>query len=229
MNLRLLIHPLSNEICMHPEEIGVLAMGSHKERHGAALPQDTDAKLATYVAQEAAKITGAKFLGVLYSSYELQGIDTGDHHPIEVVLEELSSALLNAKQMLGIKAAVIVNAHGGNVPIKEKLGALEKKLKMKVVFNNTLVDLEGPHAATGELSMGLAIGITDRSKLLEHANFSAYPEVGFVGLEEARRRYKWANDQAKEVLKFGIKASYFVGEKLLRCAIVDVVNTIKEI
>ncbi|HDI12537.1 MAG TPA: creatinine amidohydrolase, partial [Hadesarchaea archaeon] len=30
------------------KEIGVLAIGSHEERHGAALPPDTDAKIATY-------------------------------------------------------------------------------------------------------------------------------------------------------------------------------------
>ncbi|MEM2192273.1 MAG: 2-amino-5-formylamino-6-ribosylaminopyrimidin-4(3H)-one 5'-monophosphate deformylase [Candidatus Hadarchaeales archaeon] len=196
---------------------------------GASLPQDIDAKLASYVAQEAARKTGAKFLGVIYSSYELPGIDTGEHHPMEVVLEELSSALWDAKQILGIKAAVIVNGHGGNNPVKEKLPAIEKKLGIKLVFNSTLVELEGPHAATGELSMGLAIGVTNTSKLPEHTNFSLYPEVGFVGLEEAKRKYRWAEEQAKEVQKFGIKVSHFVGEKLLQCAVADVINDIKEI
>ncbi|MEM2427401.1 MAG: hypothetical protein QXZ52_04265, partial [Candidatus Hadarchaeales archaeon] len=60
--------------------MGILALGSHQERHGAVLPPDTDAKLAAHVALEAAKRSGAKFLGILLTSYELPLIRTGKHH-----------------------------------------------------------------------------------------------------------------------------------------------------
>ena len=68
-------------------KVGILALGSHEERHGAALPPDTDAKLASHVALEAAKRTGVEFLGTLYSSYELPYIDTGRHHDARTVAE----------------------------------------------------------------------------------------------------------------------------------------------
>jgi len=214
---------------MNLEKIGVLAMGSHQEKHGAALPPDTDAKLAVYVAQKAARQAGAKFIGVLYSSYELPKIDTGEHQPMEVVIEEIKTALTNAKRLLDLKGAVLVNGHGGNKPVEKELPKIEKEVGMKITFNNTLVALEGPHAGTGELSMGAALGILDPSKLAEHTDFAKYPEVGFVGLEEARRKYEWAERQAQEVMKRGVKASLYLGTKLLECTIVDVINTIREL
>ncbi|MDI6643120.1 MAG: 2-amino-5-formylamino-6-ribosylaminopyrimidin-4(3H)-one 5'-monophosphate deformylase [Candidatus Hodarchaeaceae archaeon] len=214
---------------MDASKVGIMALGSHEERHGAALPLDTDAKLASHVAQEAAKRAGAKFIGVLYSSHELPGIDTGKHQSLEEVLDELRTALLNAKRALEIKAAVLVNGHGGNEPIRERLPALEAELGMRLVFNNTLIDLEGPHAATGELSMGAAVGIVDFSRMVNHADFARHPEVGFVGLREARRRYDWAERQAQEVEKRGVRVDKFLGEKLLECVVIDVINDIREL
>ena len=211
---------------LDPRRIGILALGSHEERHGAALPPDTDAKLASHVALEAAKRTGAKFLGVLYRSYELPGIDTGHHNTIEELLVELRDALLNAKKTFGVEAIVLVNGHGGNIPLRERLPALEAELGMRLVFNNTIIDLEGPHAATEELSMGAAIGIADESKVTEHVDFSRYPEVGFVGLREAREKYEWAERQARKVEAEGVRADRKLGRELLERAIVSTVNDV---
>jgi 2-amino-5-formylamino-6-ribosylaminopyrimidin-4(3H)-one 5'-monophosphate deformylase len=206
-----------------------LALGSHEERHGAALPPDTDAKLASHVALEAAKRTGAKFLGVLYSSHELPGIDTGRHQGLEQVTEELRARLLNAKRTLGITAAILVNGHGGNDPLRDNLDGLQEELGMRLVFNRALIELEGPHAATGELSMGAAIGIADPTKLAEHADFERHPEVGFVGLNEARKRYRWAEQDAQEIKRKGLKIDKFLGEKLLERAIASVMNDVHEL
>jgi len=210
-------------------KIGILALGSHEERHGAALPPDTDAKLASHVALEAAKRIGAKFLGVLYRSYELPGIDTGHHHTLDEILEELRTVLLQAKSSLDVRAVVLVNGHGGNIPLRERLPAIEAELKVRLIFNNTLIDLEGPHAGTEELSMGAAIGIADESKVAEHCDFSRYPEVGFVGLQEARRRYEWAERHAREVESGGVRADRELGRRLLERAIVSVVNDVKKL
>lgn len=210
-------------------KVGVMALGSHEERHGAALPLDTDTKLASHVAQDAAKRAGAKFICVLGSSYELPGIDTGKHQPLEKVIEDLRTALQDAKSLSGVKAVVLVNGHGGNNPLRERLPALSAELGIQLVFNNTLIDLEGPHAATGELSMGAAVGITNSSKIADHADFARHPEVGFVGLREVRQRYDWAERQAQEVEKLGVRADKLLGEKLLECAIIDVINDIHEL
>lgn len=214
---------------MIPEKIGVMALGSHEEKHGAALPPDTDAKLASYVAQEAAKRSGAKFIGVLYSSYELPGIETGTHQTMNELLDELTAALSNAEKTLGIEGVVLVNGHGGNKPLAEKLPGVESELGLKILFNNTLVMIEGAHAATGELSMGAALGLTKTSEMSEQGDFTQNPEVGFVGLAEARKRYKWADEQAKEVTRLGMHVSPYLGEKLLECSVVDVINAIREL
>jgi 2-amino-5-formylamino-6-ribosylaminopyrimidin-4(3H)-one 5'-monophosphate deformylase len=210
-------------------KVGVLALGSHEERHGAALPPDTDAKIASHVALEAAGLAGVKFLGVIYRSYELPGVDTGHHHTLEELLEELRIVLLQAKSALGVEAVVLVNGHGGNIPLREKLPDIEAGLGMRLIFNNTIINLEGPHAATEELSIGAAIGIANESKLAEHVDFSRYPEVGFVGLREARRRYEWAERQAREVEAGGVRADRELGRRLLERAILSVMGDVKEL
>lgn len=212
---------------MRVEKAGVLALGSHQERHGAALPPDTDIKLAIHVALETARRTGAKFLGDLCVSYELPGIDTGRHQSLEEVLGELRVTLAHAKHSLGIEAVVLVNAHGGNEPLLEHLRELEAELGMRLVFNNKLVELEGPHAATNELSMAAAIGIADIAKLAEHSDFERFPEVGFVGLKEARKRYSWAESHAKEVIERGIKIDEVLGARLLEQAITSVTRDVQ--
>lgn len=205
--------------------VGVLALGSHEERHGAALPPDTDARIAEHIAREAARRAGAGFLGVLRSSYELPGIDTGKHQSLEELVEELRGVLMRAKKD-GFRAVVLVNAHGGNQKLRERLGELEQELGMKIRFSTTVTEIEGPHAGTGELSVGAVIGIVDESRLMEHSNFERYPEVGFVGLKEARRRYSWADEHAREVLKRGVQVDRHLGVKLLERAISDAIEDI---
>ncbi len=210
-------------------DVGILAMGSHNERHGAALPPDTDAKLASHVAREASERIKAKFLGILRSSYEFPEINTGEHQSLEQLLEELRVMLLSAKQNFGIKAVVLVNGHGGNGILREWIPTLEGELGVRLTFNNVIINLEGPHAATGELSMADAIGIADESKMADHSDFVKHPEVGFVGLSVVRKRYKWSEKLAEEVEKFGLRIDKRFGEKLLECAIIDVINDVLEI
>ena len=52
-------------------KIGIIALGSHLENHGPALPIDTDAKIAAHIAFESSLKTGAKFLGIIFPAYEL--------------------------------------------------------------------------------------------------------------------------------------------------------------
>jgi len=208
-------------------EIGVLAMGSHRERHGAVLPEDTDAKLAAHVALEAAKRTGAKFLGMVHRSYELPGIDTGVHNSLEEAMKELKMHLRSARDILGIRAAVIVNGHGGNNPIQERIHELERDLGMHIIFNIRLIELEGPHAGTGEASMGAAVGIADEGRLKEHCDFKKHPEVGFVGLREARRLYSWAEEHAMEVEAKGVRVDREAGARMVEEAIRSVLRDIE--
>lgn len=208
-------------------KVGILALGSHLENHGAALPIDTDSKIAAHLAFQAALRTGAKYLGILYAATEYNYVKHGKHQPPkELVLKRLKPTLHSAKNCLDLEMVVLVNGHGGNVPIKNYLNMLEEELNLKILFNNKIVEIEGPHAGTGELSMGAVLGILDGDKLEEHCKFDEYPEVGMVGLKEARQKSEGIDAGAREVLNVGVCVDEEFGEYLLETAIEDVVKDI---
>ena len=208
-------------------KIGLLALGSHLENHGAALPIDTDSKIAAHLAFQASLRTGAKFLGILYAASEYSYVKHGKHMPPQdLIKKRLKPTLQAAKKCLDLKKVVLVNGHGGNVPITEHLPDLEKDLNLKILFNNKIVEIEGPHAGTGELSMGAVLGIIDMDKLEEHCHFDEYPEVGMVGLTEARKHSSGIDEGANKVIKEGVCVDLELGEQLLETAIEDVVKDI---
>ncbi|WP_342766128.1 2-amino-5-formylamino-6-ribosylaminopyrimidin-4(3H)-one 5'-monophosphate deformylase [Methanobacterium petrolearium] len=109
-------------------KIGILAIGSHLENHGAALPIDTDSKIASYLALETSFQTGAKYIGILYAATEYDYVKHGIHLSPDVLVEkELIPTLKKAKNNLNLEAVVLVNGHGGNVPIKDYIRDIEKK------------------------------------------------------------------------------------------------------
>jgi len=207
--------------------IGVLAIGSHFENHGAALPIDTDAKIAAYLALHASLRTGAKFLGILYAATEYDYINHGKHIDTKDLVEKhLKPTLMVAKKCLNIDKAVLVNGHGGNKPIIKYIQDLERELELKIKFNNKIVEIEGPHAGSGELSIAAALNILDKSKIKEHCNFKTYPEVGMVGLDKARSMDEGIDKAAKIVLARGVFIDIKWGSSLLETAIDDIVQDI---
>lgn len=214
---------LSEEV----HKIGLLALGSHLENHGAALPIDTDSKIAAYLALQASLRTGAKFLGILYAASEFSYVKHGKHMPPRDLVEKrLKPTLQVAKSCLNLEMIVLVNGHGGNVPIKDYLAKLGDELDLDILFNNKIVEIEGPHAGTGELSMGAVLGIVNADKLEEHCRFDEYPEVGMVGLIEARRHSKEIDEGALELLNKGLCIDLEFGEQLLETAIEDIVRDV---
>lgn len=211
-------------------KIGIMAIGSHLENHGAALPIDTDSKIAAYLAFQASIHTGAKFMGILYAATEYDYVKHGIHMPTDVLVEkELIPTLRSARNNLNLEAVVLVNGHGGNVPIKDYLADVENELGIKIIFNNRIVEIEGPHAGTGELSIGMVLGIADESRLNEHCHFEEYPEVGMVGLQEARQQSKGIDDGACQVENEGVCMDLELGETLLETATSDIVNDVKSL
>ena len=90
-----------NVISPKVHEIGILAIGSHLENHGAALPIDTDSKIASYIALQAALRSGAKFLGILYAATEYDYIKHGIHIDAEELAKKrLLPTLHTAKKCL---------------------------------------------------------------------------------------------------------------------------------
>ncbi len=208
-------------------KIGVLALGSHLENHGAALPIDTDAKIAAYLALEASLRTGAKYLGILYSAAEFDYVKHGKHVTTETLVEEnLKPTLRSAKKCLNLEKIVIVNAHGGNAPVRNHLEELKKELNLEIILNNKILKIEGAHAGTGELSIGAVLGIVDINRLEEHCHYEKYPEVGMIGLQEAREASEAINHEAQEMERTGACVDLEQGEYLLETAIEDIIGDI---
>jgi 2-amino-5-formylamino-6-ribosylaminopyrimidin-4(3H)-one 5'-monophosphate deformylase len=216
-----------NVISPKVHEVGILAIGSHLENHGAALPIDTDSKIASYIALQAALISGAKFLGILYAATEYDYIKHGIHIAAEELAKKrLLPTLKSAKKCLNIKKVVLVNGHGGNIPLLDYLEDIEKKLELEIIFNNKIVEIEGPHAGSGEVSIGSILKMVDESKLSEHCDFQKYPEVGMVGFEEARNVDEGINQGAKTVENEGICIDEDLGNSLLENAIESVIGDV---
>lgn len=216
-----------NVISPKVHEIGILAVGSHLENHGAALPIDTDSKIASHLALQAALRSGAKFLGILYAATEYDYIKHGIHIDAEdLAKKRLLPTLQTAKKCLNIKKVVLVNGHGGNVPLIDYLEEIENKLDINIIFNNRIVEIEGPHAGTGELSMGGILKIVDESKLPEHCNFQKYPEVGMVGFDEARNIDEGINQGAMKVENEGVCIDEKHGNSLIETAVQSIIEDV---
>lgn len=219
-----------NIISPDVHKIGILAIGSHLENHGAALPIDTDSKIAAYLALQASLRSGAKFLGVLYAATEYDYIKHGIHIGAEKLAKNrLLPTLKTAKKCLNIEKVVLVNGHGGNIPLLDYLKDIENELELKIVFNNKIVEIEGPHAGTGELSMGSILKIVDESKLSEHCDFEKYPEVGMVGFDEARRIDEGINEGAKSVENEGVCIDVELGKSLINTALNDIIQDVNDL
>jgi len=208
-------------------KLGVLAWGSVNEKHGAALPPDTDLRLAVHLARKISEREGAVFLGAIATSCEYPEIKTGEHKAPEAVLKDLRDFLLRGKQ-LGINTVAIVSGHGGNNLLKPKISSLEKELGMRLIFCDSLLALEGPHAWSGEVSAGLWLGFANQAELSKQKDFSRFPEVGFVGLREARRKYHWVERMAREVESEELRASKLLGRVIIECTIRDAIQRIEE-
>ena len=219
-----------NVISSKVHGIGILAIGSPLENHGAALPIDTDSKIAAYIGLQASLITGANFLGVLYAATEYPYINHGVHlKPEDLVNKQLIPTLKSAKKCLNLDTIVLVNGHGGNLPIKDYLNDINKKTGLNIVFNNKIIEIEGSHAGTGEISIGALLGFLDVSKIKEHTDFDKYPEVGMVGFKEAREIDEGIDKGARQIEQLGVSVDMNLGETLLEAAIVDVINDVKKI
>ena len=204
-------------------KIGIIALGSFLENHGSVLPIDTDAKIASYISLKVSILTGAKFLGVVLPSTEYDYVKHGIHNKPEEVVEYIKFLIKEGKK-IGVKKFLIINCHGGNVLISDLLNDLENQFNVIVKLKN----ITFTHASTEELSVGYVIGIADESKLNEH-DFNKYPEIGMVGLKEARKNNIYIDNEAKTVEKFGVKIDAELGNNILKKSISECVEMVKKL
>ncbi len=210
-------------------KVGIIALGSHLENHGPALPIDTDAKIAAHIAFQASLITGAKFLGIIFPAYELETIDHGVHVSLEELKENVITTLNSAKKFLDVDRVVIVNAHGGNIPLMTELWEIEDATDMAIVFNNKVISSEGPHGGSGELSMAKVLGIVNEDELDNQANVDEYEEVGLHGFSQARKDDPNIDEGARDVEENGVYIDEEYGERLFNLSINTVILDVEKL
>lgn len=210
-------------------KVGIIALGSHLENHGPALPIDTDAKIAAHIAFQASLITGAKFLGIIFPAYELDTIDHGVHVSLEELKENVITTLNSAKKFLDVDRIVIVNAHGGNIPLMTELWEIEDATDMAIVFNNKVISSEGPHGGSGELSMAKVLGIVNEDELDNQANVNEYEEVGLYGFSQARKDDPNIDEGARDVEENGVYIDEEYGERLFNLSINTVILDVEKL
>ena len=210
-------------------KVGIIALGSHLENHGPALPIDTDAKIGAHIAFQSSLRSGAKFLGVIFPAYELDEIDHGVHVSLEELKENVIETLKLAKKFLDIEKVVIVNAHGGNLPLMPEIWDIEEKTDLIIVMNNKIISTEGPHAGSGELSMAKVLGIINEEELYHQTDVNKYVEVGLHGFKKARENDPNIEEGALDVEENGVYVDEEYGQQLFNLAIDTVLFDIEKL
>lgn len=210
-------------------KVGIIALGSHLENHGPALPIDTDAKIGAHIAFQSSLLTGAKFLGIIFPAYELDTIDHGVHVSLETLKENVISTLNQAKKFLDIEKVVIVNAHGGNIPLMAELWDIEDKTGLSITFNNKVISSEGPHGGSGELSMAKVLGIVNDDEVVNQADVTKYEEVGLHGFKQAREDDPNIEEGAIDVEENGVYVDEDYGNRLFSLAINSVIFDVEKL
>ena len=210
-------------------KIGIIALGSHLENHGPALPIDTDAKIGAHIAFQSALQSGAKFLGIMYTAHELDTIDHGVHVSLETLKEEVVKTLINAKKFLDVEKVIIVNSHGGNIPLMHELWDIEDRTDMYVVFNNKVISSEGPHGGSGELSMAKVLGIVNEEELKNQSDVNKYEEIGLYGFKQARHDDPNIEAGARDVEENGVYIDEEYGKRLFDLAISSVLLDVEKL
>ncbi|MBE6487220.1 MAG: 2-amino-5-formylamino-6-ribosylaminopyrimidin-4(3H)-one 5'-monophosphate deformylase [Methanosphaera stadtmanae] len=230
MNKINLKYSSGNVISKNVHKIGIISLGSHRENHGSALPIDTDSKIAANVALRVATDCGATYLGIFYAATEYSYVQHGHHlKKDDLIYNQIIPQLNNARQMLDLESVIIVNGHGGNNLIIDEIENIEEKTSLHIIFNNSIIENEGPHACTGELSMGKVLGITDTQKLIEHGDFTRNPEVGMVGLKLARENEPIIDREANIIEKEGFKVDEEIGKQMLTNAYNSILDDVKSL
>ena len=210
-------------------KIGIIALGSHLENHGPALPIDTDAKIGAHIAFQSALQSGAKFLGIMYPAHEFDTIDHGVHVSLETLKEEVVKTLINAKKFLDVEKVIIVTSHGGNIPLMHDLWDIEDRTDMYVVFNNKVISSEGPHGGSGELSMAKVLGIVNEEELKNQSDVNKYEEIGLYGFKQARHDDPNIEAGARDVEENGVYIDEEYGKRLFDLAISSVLLDVEKL
>ena len=134
-----------------------------------------------------------------------------------------------AKKFLDVEKVIIVNAHGGNIPLVAELWDIEDKTGLAITFNNKVISSEGPHGGSGELSMAKVLGIVNEAEVENQANVKEYEEVGLYGFTQARKDDPNIEEGARDVEENGVYVDEEYGHRLFNLAINSVLLDIEKL
>ena len=143
--------------------------------------------------------------------------------PLEELRDNIINTLNSAKHYLGIEKVIIVNAHGGNIPIATELANIEDATDLIVILNNKMIESEGPHGGSGELSMGRVLGIINEEEIENQTNLEKYEEVGLYGFNKARKNDPNIEAGAIDVKENGVYVDEIYGKQLFDLSINSVI------
>ena len=96
---------------------------------------------------------------------------------------------------------------------------IENQTGLDIIFNNKLIETEGPHGGSGELSMGKILNILDDNQVKNQGNLELYSEIGLYAFKEARQNDPGIDAGAKDVEENGVYLDEDYGKELLSLAI----------
>ena len=168
-------------------------------------------------------------MGIIFPAYELDTIDHGIHVSLDTLKENVIHTLNDAKKFLDIEKVVIVNAHGGNIPLMAELWDIEDETDLAIIFNNKVISSEGPHGGSGELSMAKVLGIINEREVENQAKVDEYEEVGLYGFDQARRDDPNIEEGAMDIEENGVYVDEEYGERLFNLAIDSVILDVEKL
>ena len=130
---------------------------------------------------------------------------------------------------MNIEKVVIVNAHGGNIPLMAELWEIEDKTDLAIVFNNKVISSEGPHGGSGELSMAKVLGIINENEIENQANVNEYEEIGLYGFKKARENDPNIEEGARDIEENGVYVDEDYGKRLFNLAINSVLLDVEKL
>jgi len=216
------------------KRIAVIAVGS-VERHGNHLPLGTDTIAASYIAEKVAeKLNAHLFPPIWYGSCRgLREFPGTIDVPSEVLYLYIKEVLSEISRN-GYKVILVVNGHGGNSrAVAEAARAVANESDTAIIVTNWWVDLARDklkelfkhpgHAGEDETSVMLAIAPDAVDMKNAQDNIAELPKLRVYSRKIEKELYRNA------VLGAATQASREKGEELLKAAINELADLVKEI
>ena len=97
-----------------------------------------------------------------------------------------------------------------------------------ITLNSKVIESEGPHGGTGELSMGMYLGITNEAEVVNQTDTETYGEIGLTMFAKARENDPNIEAGARDIAENGVYVDEEYGEALLNLAIDSVLLDVQK-